>query len=429
MKKMIFMAVFLVFCAVLISGSAEAMSGAIYTTDVSCEKTNVNYYASKQDVYLNGGPVSPRSSGLPNGLYYVQVTEPDGTLLGYTASASVQVANGKISQCYNLWSILVKASDAEQGFDSTTNGGGVYKVWLSKNSAFPNNESKTDNFKVDGDGDNGDPEEIDTATLNVIKFYDANVNGINDDNQPITGWKAVVDGMSITDIVYTPATVVVEPGDYTVTEMLPLEVNWLPTTPDVVNITLAAGDDRTVEFGNVCLGPGGGRTIGFWSNKNGQAQMNDGNTMTPELALLSSYNLRNATGAHFDPNAYSGFRTWILDANATNMAYMLSAQLAAMVLNVEAGSTTSGFVSGNAFVYAPKLLDFDPRPAGLNDYGFITVNNLMTAANAELGINGNTRNIGHPARHYQEVLKNVLDAANNNLNFVQAVPCAFSFED
>lgn len=39
-----------------------------------------------------------------------------------------------------------------------------------------------------------------------------------------------------------------------------------------------------------------------------------------------------------------------MGADSTNMAYMLSVQLAAMVLNVEAG-----FVDGSTMVYAPGV--------------------------------------------------------------------------
>ena len=46
--------------------------------------------------------------------------------------------------------------------------------------------------------------------------------------------------------------------------------------------------------------------------------------------------------------------------------------------------------------------------------------------NASLGATGLTLS-GHPARSYQEALKNALDKANNNLNFVQPTPCPFSF--
>jgi hypothetical protein len=59
-------------------------------------------------------------------------------------------------------------------------------------------------------------------------------------------------------------------------------------------VTLSNGETKTVEFGNVCLGAGGGLTLGYWSNKNGQATMNDGGTFAPELALLAALNLPNA---------------------------------------------------------------------------------------------------------------------------------------
>jgi len=96
------------------------------------------------------------------------------------------------------------------------------------------------------------------------------------------------------------------------------------------------------------------------------------------------------------------------------MAYMLSAQLAAMELNVEAG-----FVNGNALVYAPGT-------NSANGLGFATINNLMTEANAELTLHP-TALAGDSWRAYQEALKNALDKANNNQTFVQSTPCPFTF--
>jgi hypothetical protein len=124
-------------------------SGAIWTTDSSCEKVNENLYPSKEAVYLNGGPEKPQQNGLPDGYYYVQVTEPDGTLLGTSVpNKPVYVEDGSFDGCCQLWTILTKHSDGTQGYDDTTNSGGEYKVWVSKNSTFRNSESKTDNFKV-----------------------------------------------------------------------------------------------------------------------------------------------------------------------------------------------------------------------------------------------------------------------------------------
>ena len=91
------------------------------------------------------------------------------------------------------------------------------------------------------------------------------------------------------------------------------------------------------------------------------------------------------------------------------MAYMLSVQLSAMELNV-----FNGKVSGAALVYGGASL------------GFLSINSLMAQANAALLANPVTLSDG-AARSAQELLKNVLDGANNNLNFVQAAPCAFSF--
>jgi hypothetical protein len=182
-----------------------------------------------------------------------------------------------------------------------------------------------------------------------------------------------------------------------------------------VNITVHDGEDPTIEFGNLCLGAGGGLTLGFWSNKNGQARMNDGGSLCPELTLLNGLCLRDASGgdADFACN-YTTFRNFLLGANATNMANMLSAQLAAMELNVEAG-----FVNAGSLIYAPGS-------ASANSLGYATVGAVMAEAAAELCAHGYTPS-GNAFRSYQESLKNALDKANNNLNFVQATPCPFTF--
>jgi len=251
------------------------------------------------------------------------------------------------------------------------------------------------------------------GVLEVIKFYDANADGTEDPTESrITRWQINVDGVCD----FTPYTANVAPGTYDVTEDTPVESNWMHTTDIEFDAEVAAGYTTTVKFGNVCLGAGGGKTLGFWSNKNGYNVMYDGESIEPELGLLSSYNLRNGSGADFNPTTYTQFRSWLLSASATNMAYMLSAQLSAMVLNVEAG-----FVSGSALVYAPSCGN---TGVGSN---FIWIADLMAAANASLGANGVTV-APSPERTYQECLKNALDWANNNKNFVQPEPCPFSFD-
>ena len=79
-------------------------------------------------------------------------------------------------------------------------------------------------------------------------------------------------------------------------------------------------------------------------------------------------------------------------------------------------ATSTGFVSGSALVYAPGAGN-----TGVNNE-FITISDLISAANTELGLHGLVLS-GSPFRAYQEALKNALDNANNNRTFVQAAPC------
>jgi hypothetical protein len=411
------------FC--LASGSdlrADPFTGAIFSTDTG-GAVDLNIYSSKEAVYLNGGPQHGSSAGLPDGSYYVQVTVPDGTLLGTSIGSGnetpVHVTNGVFDAVYQLWALVIKTSDATQGYDDTTNGGGEYKVWVSPDAAFE--RQKTDNFKVIPGGvidPNGGPT---TAELCVDKYYDANANGILDAGDTyIDGWEFKI-GEDIHLTRNSLSCMIVAPGSYSVTEINAIESfpsgPWIHTTAtSVENITLAAGDHVEVEFGNVCIGAGGGLTLGFWSNKNGQAQF-----AADDLALMVALNLRDAKGVAFDPANYAAFRTWILKATATNMANMLSAQLAAMELNV-----LNGNVIGTKLVYAPQLLGFVPPTPGLSTLGFISVNALMADANASLGANGVTLD-GSPDRAYQGALKNALDDGNNNKNFVQPAPSPFSF--
>src|SRR5215212_8533725 len=205
--------------------STTPISGAVFTTDSTCTGVNLNIYGDKADVYLDGGPAHPGAAGLPDGEYFVQVTEPDGTFLGSSGTTTVTVSGGEM-ECVSLYDLTL--------FADTSNAGGEYKVWVSMDPLFASDASKTDNFKVKEqtcppEDPECTPPGPPTATLHVNKFYDANANGINDDNQPITGWKVNIhDGINFDR--FTPVTMIVDPDDYTVTEYTPIETNWSSTT-------------------------------------------------------------------------------------------------------------------------------------------------------------------------------------------------------
>jgi hypothetical protein len=389
------------------AGADPPLPGAVFTTDSTCTTVNGNIYDSKDAVNVDGGPKG-NQAGLPDGSYYVQVTDPSGaTVLGTSVGTGAEkpyvVVNGVVADCYQLSAIV--AHSGTPGYLDTPNDGGEYKVWISTDATFVNNSTKTDNFKVKAEEP---PPPDNPPHLSVTKFYDANTNGVQDGTEPSLFWRVHIFG-AVEDVEFTPFSEDVDPGTYTVTEdKAQSPPTWVPTTPTSVGqFTLGMNDNKSVEFGNVCLGAGGGHTLGFWSNPNGKALMADNGSADPELALLAGLNLRNANGYNPGAGSYAAFRTWLLSASATNMAYMLSAQLAAMELNVEAG-----IVNGSALVF--------------DGSGFTTINNLMAAANTALGANGLTL-AGSPDRAAQEALKNTLDSANNNVNFVQANPCAYTF--
>ena len=264
--------------------AAPPVPGAIFTTDSTCSGVDLNIYASKDLVYLNGGPAHPGAQHLPDGSYYVRVTDPSGSLLLGTSIGSGNdtpfvVSGGVVQGCYQLCNILISGGnpDPNCGYDDTDNPGGEYKVWVSNEPSFTNSSTKTDNFKVRADPPPTPP------TLCIDKFYDANVNGIKDTGEvSINGWPFQVfadDNLYISRESYFCS--VVDVGSYRVVESDPLETNWLHTTSPVVYVTLPP--DANLQFGNVCLGAGGGLTLGFWSNKNGQNLEN-----TNDFAVLST---------------------------------------------------------------------------------------------------------------------------------------------
>jgi hypothetical protein len=319
-----------------------------------------------------------------------------------------------------------------------------------------------------------------TCTISGVKFYDANANGINDvTDGVVAGWTIYLDNDADFTNGFTASVMTDLNGSYTFsstgTDAAGFKVvsnlcdniwyvyegsgigsaTWLQTLGGGTAVTGdpgpgAAGnatvgayavtlddvntDDPFNDFGNVKLGAGGGMTIGFWTNKNGKAVLYDGQDgITSELALLNGLclvdtNGLDAGGLNGTLDNYTELRTYLLNATAENMAYMLSAQLTAMQLNVEAGK-----VSGTALVYAGDLLGFVGASdgdashvydtTGLSSFGFISINDLMTLANNAL-CNDDTAFASSSTddtmwRAYMEALKDALDAANNNQNFLQ----------
>lgn len=413
---------------------------------------------------MSGGP-SSGASALGDGTYFFSVLVPGfqngGFIDGSMGNLSDTVAGGTVNDfgigdayTNRIFTMLNHNISSYSGthvtgfgpngrpiiglapFDNTSNPGGVYILAVCKiinPIAFPPtpttspSDCKYDAFKVkEGLPPPPPPEE---QFISGMKYYDLNVNGQWDAGEPgIGSWIINYDATSLLTDIGGLFSVSLPVGIHTFAEV-PAAAPWIQTgnivdqsssllgtsIVSLINkaytIDLASGDTVSgINFGNVCIGAnGGGLTLGFWSNKNGQALFG-----ADDLALMVALNLRNAVGSNFDPANYSAFRSWLLSANAVNMAYMLSAQLAAMELNVN-----NGKVLGTALIYAPGTVSANPA-------GFATINAIMAEANAELGLHGLTLS-GSPYRAYQEILKNALDQANNNLNFLQTDPSLCPF--
>src|SRR5689334_1639687 len=97
-----------------------ANSGAIFTTNSSCNGTNINIFTSKSDIYIDGGPAHQGAAGLADGFYYIQVTEPGGALLGTSVGSAtptpIHVTNGEFDQCYQLEAVVIKPSASTGGY-------------------------------------------------------------------------------------------------------------------------------------------------------------------------------------------------------------------------------------------------------------------------------------------------------------------------
>ena len=445
-----------------------AFHGAIHTSKADGTSVNANLYENKADVYLNGGPQNANANGLPNGTYYFQVTDPSGATLLSTDLAQCRqllVANGKVSGATGACPHANGAYNAANGstpvqmlpFNNTPNNGGEYKVWLIRQATtttigadgitldFDKNNAKTDNFKVKTEEAPcvpGDPECPLTVTISGAKFYDADADGIRDLNEiGVEGIRIEVTLSTSPDPVivetdasgnWSLANVTTDTG-YSVRELLPcVDENadslcdtdhyWVQTSPapDSSNFQgykgTAATDVSGLDFGNICFEPasGLGRTLGFWSNKNGEKIIKANDNYVGGLAFLNALNLKTynkktpALDPDFNPANYTQFRTWLLDGNAVSMAYMLSVQLAATSLDVR-----YAFLSDSQIV--------DARSVGL---GIITIGEVRNLANQSLNDHQITIT-GDPHRQSQELMKNFLDGVNNNrLPFASPTACS-----
>lgn len=219
--------------AVLALGARAAanVGGAIFTTVVDGSVVNGNIYASKDAVYLNGGPENEHSVGLdPDGIYYFQVTDPSGAVELSTDDIrcrAVVVSGGRVvgvpagdasglgdPSCYHAIGTLNAANGTTPvqlaPYLDTPNSGGEYKAWLTPvaeyntgacapnhgSYGFCDSDSKTDNFKATSSSGVLPFSPPAPGYVTVCTFNDLNADGIQDSVEPlIPHWPITATGV------------------------------------------------------------------------------------------------------------------------------------------------------------------------------------------------------------------------------------------
>ena len=293
----------------------------------------------------------------------------------------------------------------------------------------------------------GQTSEVDFGNVGGItghKFSDLNGNGSDDGEPGVQGVQFKLTGTALDG--QTPISLCTNTdanGNYsfpltpgtnlTVTEVPPpnsiqtLNPTCTGSFGDPTNPASCGGFNCT--FGNACLsGSCAAKTMGWWKNSGNSSITKD------DLCALTALNLRNGAGGSFDPltaalctgsptttqiaNGRKALATWLGNATATNMAYMLSAQLATMVLNTRHPSANCNLTGVSLYVgtpptTSPSCLGKGTGNALVNANGFITLSALITDANAELGSYPITTS-GKTDAVCQTFKKTALDKANNS---------------
>ncbi len=166
--------------AALIPSVTVAGNNAIWTSTSTGTTVNLNTYANKTDVYLNGGPQNCGTGGLPDGTYYFRVTNPSGSVdlsADPLADREVQVTNGYISGVAGSGDHALGSSPCPGAvsvqmapFYDSPNSGGEYSVALQSTADYAIDGwqgAANDNFKVQN-----------ANTISIAKSNDSNPNGV-----------------------------------------------------------------------------------------------------------------------------------------------------------------------------------------------------------------------------------------------------------
>ena len=202
------------------------VSGSVQTILPTGATVQGNLYPAKTQVFFTAGPQNQKASGLPDGTYYFQLTDPSGSALlsnDPAACRQVVISGGRLAGAYPAGGCehasVAPTANSSNGaaavqvggtvracsigtsgpdiFCNTTNPGGEYKLWLIAQSSavgkcstavnpdgytlnFSPSCAKTDNFKTALPA---------VSHVAACAFNDINGNGVLDPGElMISGW-------------------------------------------------------------------------------------------------------------------------------------------------------------------------------------------------------------------------------------------------
>jgi len=360
----------------LAPAASAQMSGTIYSVD--SHGNGDNTFNNRSNVYLAGGPgpnTGCTGSGLANGTYYFQVTNPSGTVL----LSSDALLNRRINVVNGVFASTPAGGHTVRNgpctskivqlfpFNASPSSGDEYKVWLTPAAqyqaglgtfGFVSSASKTDNFKVR----QGSLPSQTTIGGNV--FYDFDVDGLYDigapGEVPLAGWQIQISSGAGVFTTFSDADGHYEflrdtnSATYVLTSIAPapgfipaVGGRWLATTPNPV-VVVASVPSVVVDFGNLHFTntPQFAHSKGYWHNA-GMPQLQAADPAW--RVLLNTLCLRtNLTSPPYTvaetlftvpldvdfPTAFGLFSNYLVGMGDYGvLAYTLSTQFAASVIN------------------------------------------------------------------------------------------------
>ena len=374
-------------------------------------------------------------------LLFAIKTGPASAYVGDEINYTITVQHDAASDGSNVVNLILDDTLGTPIYFTGDDGDGIlqanevwtyYMLYTVKDSD-PNplyNVVNASGYDLDGDIvwdlDDHSVEILDSGKICGTKWYDLDIDGVKDANEDtIEGFKIQLydSAGALIATVFTNSEGEycfdhLPLSDYIVKEVPP-NSQWLPTTSMSIAVSLTSAEKISEgnDFGNICLGEGGGMTKGYWTNKNGQRELTVKWSMVVSSGVLSDPIFAGLPYTKTSPPFFTtplAIKTFLVKAEASvkapySMRYMLAAQYLAMKLNV-----ITGHVVGSSVIYVGDL-----NYNGLADASdFMAANAVLSKVRAEW----NTWN-----RSTQEYWNKVLDNGNNNKIFLCSNPCAITY--